>query len=144
MAYFLPLQTICGNNIPTNPVQAGWHQPLWVATTISKQGSCSQPYVSRMESTAMGGNSPMQARFLPTTLCEQDGIDCYGWPRPVTKRQIAAEPPVFSLEDTSEIILDCSRLSALESNPPMEKSFVIHHLQVQETPIFFINIIRIA
>ena len=27
---------------------------------------------------------------IPQTLCEQDGIDRYGWQRPFTKRQIAA------------------------------------------------------
>ena len=35
MAYFPPLQTICGNNIPTTLCeQEGWHRPLWVATTV--------------------------------------------------------------------------------------------------------------
>ena len=29
---------------------------------------------------------------FPQTLCEQDGIDRYGWQRPFTKRQIAPAP----------------------------------------------------
>ena len=40
MAYFLPLQTICGNNIPTNPMRAGWHRPLWMATTVYETANC--------------------------------------------------------------------------------------------------------
>ena len=82
MAYFPLLQAICGNNIPTNPMRAGWHRPLWVATTVCEHGFYPQPYASRMASTVMGGNDHIRVLFLPTTLCKQDGIDRYGWQQP--------------------------------------------------------------
>ena len=35
---------------------------------------------------------------FPQTLCEQDGIDRYGWQRPFTKRQIAQAVMMFKIE----------------------------------------------
>ena len=65
-----------------NPLQAGCHRLLWVATTVYEHGFYPQPYASRIASTVMSGNDRIRACFLPATLCKQDAIDCYGWQQP--------------------------------------------------------------
>ena len=65
-----------------NPLQAGCHRLLWVATTVYEHGFYPQPYASRIASTVMNGNHRIRAWFLPTTLCKQGGIDHYRWQQP--------------------------------------------------------------
>ena len=57
----------------------------------------------------------MRAWFPPTNLCEQDGIDRYGWQRPFTKRQIAS-PSCFNIIDLTELPKTMPKTNLTESN----------------------------
>ena len=76
-----------------NPMQAGWQRPLSVATTVYEHGFYPQPYASRKPSTTMGGKNRIRAWFLPTTLCRQGGIGCYGWQQPY-KSMVSTHNPL--------------------------------------------------